>query len=54
MATYFNILAWKTSWTEEPSGYSPWGHEGLNMTEHTFLFLITILKVIKENMLILN
>ena len=25
MATYSGILAWRTPWTEEPSGYSPWG-----------------------------
>ena len=26
MATRSSILAWKISWTEEPGGYSPWGH----------------------------
>ena len=26
MATYSSILAWKTLWTEEPSGLYPWGH----------------------------
>ena len=26
MATHSNILAWKTPWTEEPGGYSLWGH----------------------------
>ena len=26
MATHSSILAWKTPWTEEPVGYSPWGH----------------------------
>ena len=25
MATHSRILAWKTPWTEEPGGYSPWG-----------------------------
>ena len=25
MATHSSILAWKIPWTEEPSGYSPWG-----------------------------
>ena len=24
-ATHFSILAWEIPWTEEPSGYSPWG-----------------------------
>ena len=26
MATYSSILAWRIPWTEEPAGYSPWGH----------------------------
>ena len=26
MTTDSNILAWKIPWTEEPGGYSPWGH----------------------------
>ena len=26
MATHSGILAWKIPWTEEPVGYSPWGH----------------------------
>ena len=33
MATYSSILAWKTLWTEEPGGYSPWGHKQLDTTE---------------------
>ena len=35
MATCSSILAWKIWWTEEPGGYSPWGHKELDMTEHT-------------------
>ena len=37
MATHSSILAWKTPWTEDLLGYSPWGRtewdrtEGLNM-----------------------
>ena len=27
MATYSRILAYKIPWTEEPAGYSPWGHK---------------------------
>ena len=27
MATHSSILAWKIPWTEEPGGYSPWGHK---------------------------
>ena len=33
MATHSSILAWKIPWTEEPVGYSPWGHKELDMTE---------------------
>ena len=31
--TYSSTLAWKTSWTEEPRGYSPEDCKELNMTE---------------------
>ena len=34
MATHFNILAWKITWTEEPGGgYSRWCSKGSGMTE---------------------
>ena len=26
MATHSRILIWRIPWTEEPVGYSPWGH----------------------------
>ena len=26
MATHSSVLAWRISWTEEPGGYTPWGH----------------------------
>ena len=29
MATHSNILAWRMPWTEEPAGYSPWGHKDM-------------------------
>ena len=35
MATHSSILAWRIPWTEEPGGYSPWGHKELDMTETT-------------------
>ena len=42
MVTHSSILAWKIPWTEEVqggfhslAGYSPWGCEELDMTEHT-------------------
>ena len=36
MATFSSILAWRTPWTEEPVGYSPWGCKGLDTTEATW------------------
>ena len=33
MATHSRILAWRTPWTEEPGGYSPWGHKESDTTE---------------------
>ena len=28
VATHSSTLAWETPWSEEPGGYSPWGHKG--------------------------
>ena len=33
MATHSSFLVWRIPWTEEPGGYSPWGHKELDMTE---------------------
>ena len=33
MATHSSILAWKIPWTEEPEGYSPWGHKESDVAE---------------------
>ena len=33
MATHPSILARRVAWTEEPAGYSQWGHEELDTTE---------------------
>ena len=33
MATHSSVLAWRTPWTEEPGGYSPWGLKESDMTE---------------------
>ena len=33
MATHSSTLAWKTPWTEELVGHSPWGHKELDTTE---------------------
>ena len=37
MGTHFSILAWRIPWTEEPDGYSPWGHKQLDTTEQLTL-----------------
>ena len=34
MAAHPSIPAWRISWTEEPGGYSPWGHKEWDTTEH--------------------
>ena len=34
MAAHSSILAWRIPWTEEPGGYSPWGHKESATTEH--------------------
>ena len=33
MATLSSILVWRIPWTEEPGGYSPWGHKESDTTE---------------------
>ena len=33
MTTHSSILAWRIPWTEEPGGYSQWGHKELDTTE---------------------
>ena len=33
MTTHSSILAWRTPWTEEPRGHSPWGHKELDTAE---------------------
>ena len=33
MATYCSILTWEIPWTEQPEGYSPWGHKESDTTE---------------------
>ena len=41
MATHSSILAWELPWTEEPGGYSPWGHKEQDTTEQLTLSLST-------------
>ena len=46
MATHASILAWKIPWTEKPGGlYSPWGHKGSNLTEHTQVSQVNIYNI---------
>ena len=33
MATHSSILVWRIPWTEEPGGYSLWGHKELERTK---------------------
>ena len=37
MATHSSILAWRIPWTEEPGGYSPWGHKESDPTKQLTL-----------------
>ena len=37
MATHSSLLAWRMPWTEEPGGYSPWGHKESDTTEQLTL-----------------
>ena len=39
MAIHSSILAWRIPWTEEPVGYSPWGHKESDTIE-SFDFII--------------
>jgi len=41
-----NPIAWKIPWTEEPAGYSLWGHKESDTTERLqFPFLVWVLKI---------
>ena len=42
MATQSSVLAWRTPWTEEPVGYSPWGCKDLDMTERLTQLLYNV------------
>ena len=37
VTTHSSILAWRIPWTQEPSGYSPWGRRELDVTERISL-----------------
>ena len=43
MAAHSRILAWRILWTEEPGGYSPWGHketDTIEVTEYGHVLLL--------------
>ena len=39
MMTHFSVLAWRIAWTEEPGGYSGWGHKESDTPERLTLSL---------------
>ena len=43
IATHSRILAWKIPWTEEPGGFSPFGHKESDTTDqlrtHTYIHI---------------
>ena len=39
MATHFSILAWRTSWTEEPDGLQSWSHKQSDTTKPLTLYI---------------
>ena len=41
METHSSTLAWGIPRTEEPEGYSLWGHNESDMTEHAEMSLLT-------------
>ena len=43
MTTHSSILTWRTPWTEEPGGYSPWGHNEPDTTEA--LLLVSVARI---------
>ena len=44
MAIHSSALAWKIPWTEEPVGYSPWGHKESDTTERLHVHIHETLK----------
>ena len=43
-ANHSSTSAWRILWTEEPDGYSPWGHKELDRTEQLTLLLIPLIR----------
>ena len=44
VATLSSILAWRIPCTEEPGGYSPWGHKESDTTEQVSVYYYFIFK----------
>ena len=42
MALLSSVLAWRIPWTEEPAGYSPWGHKESDTTERLHHRMLSI------------
>ena len=40
MAPHSIVLAWRIPWTEDPGGYSPWGHKESDTAEATYYLLL--------------
>ena len=45
MATHSSVLAWRSPWTEEPGGLSPWGCKESYMTEQPTYILYSYIYV---------
>ena len=45
VATLSSILAWRIPCTEEPGGYSPWGHKESDATEQVSVYYYFIFKI---------
>ena len=45
VATLSSILAWRIPCTEEPGGYSPWGHKESDTTEQVSVYYYFIFKI---------
>ena len=45
MAAYFNIIAWKIPWAEEPGRPQPMGYKESDTTEHACTYVQTKIKM---------
>ena len=42
MATHSRILAWRIPWTEEPGGYTLWGHKESDTTQSAWVEIFVL------------